>query len=225
MCSGNERTRHPDSGKESVVKRALSILPLLGLACLAGAQTAGKVAVINIQSAIISTNDGKKAAGEIQSRFSPKKAEVDRRQGEISQLQDQLNRGRNTLSEDARQNLTREIDQKNKALTRFTEDAQAELQQEEQKAMGELFGRVMQVIDKYAKDNGYALVLDVSSQQTPVLYASNTIDITKDIIDLYDKNSPPATSAAPASGIVKPPAPAPAARPAAPPAPKPAPPK
>jgi outer membrane protein len=208
------------------VKRALFTLSLLGLACLAGAQTAGKVAVINIQSAIISTNDGKKAAGEIQSRFSPKKAEVDRRQGEISQLQDQLNRGRNTLSEEARQNLTREIDQKNKALTRFTEDAQAELQQEEQKAMGELFGRVMQVIDKYAKDNGYALVLDVSSQQTPVLYASNTIDITKDIIDLYDKNSPPpAASAAPASGIVKPPAAAPAARPAAPPAPKPAPPK
>jgi outer membrane protein len=226
MGNGNERTRHPDFGKESVVKRALFTLSLLGLACSAGAQTAGKVAVINIQSAIISTNDGKKAAGEIQSRFSPKKAEVDRRQGEISQLQDQLNRGRNTLSEEARQNLTREIDQKNKALTRFTEDAQAELQQEEQKAMGELFGRVMQVIDKYAKDNGYALVLDVSSQQTPVLYASNTIDITKDIIDLYDRNSPPpATSAAPASGIVKPPAAAPAARPAAPPAPKPAPPK
>jgi outer membrane protein len=82
----------------------------------------------------------------------------------------------------------------------------------------------MQVIDKYAKDNGYTLVLDVSSQQTPVLYASNTIDITKDIIDLYDKNSPPAASAAPASGIVKPPATPPAARPAVPASPKPAPP-
>ena len=210
--------------EESVVKRALFVMSLLGLAFSAGAQTT-KVAVINIQSAIISTNDGKKAAGEIQSRFSPKKAEVDRRQGEISQLQDQLNRGRNTLSEEARQNLTREIDQKNKALTRFTEDAQAELQQEEQKAMGELFGRVMQVIDKYAKDNSYTLVLDVSSQQTPVLYASNTIDITKDIIELYDKSSPPAASAAPASGIVKPPASAPTAKPAVPAAPKPAPPK
>jgi outer membrane protein len=187
---------------------------------LAGAQTAGKVAVINIQSAIISTNDGKKAAGEIQSRFSPKKAEVDRRQGEISQLQDQLNRGRNTLSEDARQNLTREIDQKNKALTRFTEDAQAELQQEEQKAMGELFGRVMQVIDKYAKDNGYALVLDVSSQQTPVLYASNTIDITKDIIDLYDQSSAAMSNPAPAKPASSLAAPKPAT-PAKPPATKP----
>ena len=205
------------------MKRALLVLPLLGLAFSAGAQTPTKVAVINIQSAIISTNDGKKAAGEIQSRFSPKKAEVDRRQGEISQLQDQLNRGRNTLSEEARQNLTREIDQKNKGLTRFTEDAQAELQQEEQKAMGELFGRVMQVIDKYAKDNGYTLILDVSSPQTPVLYAANGIDITNDIISLYDKNSPGAAGA-PAASAGSPAAPAaphvPAAKPPAAPATK-----
>ncbi|HVP46797.1 MAG TPA: OmpH family outer membrane protein [Bryobacteraceae bacterium] len=207
------------------MKSTLCVLSLLGIAISAGAQTAGKVGVINIQSAIISTNDGKKAASEIQTRFNPKKAEVDKRQNELNQLQDQLNRGRNTLSEDARQNLMREIDQKTKSLKYFTEDAQSELNQEEQKAMGELGGRIMAVIDKYAKDHGYALILDVSSPQTPVLYASNTIDITRDIIELYDKNAPAAPAVAPASGIVKPPAVPSAAQPAAAPAPKPAPPK
>ena len=207
------------------MKITLCVLASLGLTISAGAQTAGKVGVINIQSAIISTNDGKKAASEIQTRFNPKKAEVDKRQGEINQLQDQLNRGRNTLSEEARQSLVREIDQKTKSLKYFTEDANAELNQEEQKAMGELGGRIMAVIDKYAKDHGYTLILDVSSPQTPVLYASNTIDITRDIIELYDKNAPGASAAPPASGIVKPPAPTGAAQPAAPPAPKPAPPK
>ncbi|MBZ5593656.1 MAG: OmpH family outer membrane protein [Acidobacteriia bacterium] len=208
------------------MKSTLCVLAFLGLAVSAGAQTAAKVGVINIQSAIMSTNDGKKAASEIQTRFNPKKTEVDKRQGEINQLQDQLNRGRNTLSEEARQNLVREIDQKTKSLKYFTEDAQAELSQEEQKAMSELGGRIMAVIDKYAKDHGYTLILDVSSPQTPVLYASNTIDITRDIIDLYDKNAPAAAGAAPASGVVKPPAAATgAARPAVPPAPKPAPPK
>jgi outer membrane protein len=176
----------------------------------AGAQSTGKVGVINIQSAIVSTKDGQKAAGEIQSRFSPKKAELEKRQTEIGQLQDQLNRGRNTLSEEARQALVRQIDQKTKSLNRDTEDAQAELNQEEQKVMGELFGRVMAVVDKYAKDNGFVLVLDVSSQQTPVLYASNTIEITKDIVDLYDKNAP--SSAPPLSSN--------AAQPAKPPVPK-----
>ncbi len=175
----------------------------LGLVLSAAAQSPGKVGVINIQSAIVSTKDGQKAASDIQTRFSPKKGELDKRQADISQLQDQLNRGRNTLSEEARQNLVREIDQKTKSLNRDTEDARAELDQEEQKIMGELGGRIMSVIDKYAKDNGYNLILDVSNPQTPVLYASNTIDITKDIIDLYDKNAPAAgtstTAARPAT--------------------------
>jgi hypothetical protein len=38
----------------------------------------------------------------------------------------------------------------------------------------------------------------VSSQQTPVLFASNGIDVTKDIIDLYDQNTGGAAPAAPA---------------------------
>jgi outer membrane protein len=165
----------------------------------AAAQSPGKVGVINIQSAIVSTKDGQKAASDIQTRFSPKKGELDKRQADISQLQDQLNRGRNTLSEEARQNLVREIDQKTKSLNRDTEDARAELDQEEQKIMGELGGRIMSVIDQYAKDNGYNLILDVSNPQTPVLYASNTIDITKDIIDLYDKHAPAAGTSTPAA--------------------------
>ena len=204
------------------------VLPALvfGLALTAGAQgTPTKVGIINIQSAIVSTKDGQKAASEIQSRFNPKKMELDKRQGDITQLQDQLNRGRNTLSEDARQKLVREIDVKTKALNRDTEDARAELDQEEQKIMNELGSRIMLVIDKYAKDNGFSVILDVSSPQNPIIFAATSIDITKDIIDLYDKNAPAAASAPSAA---PPSAPAaqrpPATRPIVPPAtPKPKP--
>jgi outer membrane protein len=71
-------------------------------------------------------------------------------------------------------------------------------------------------IDKYAKDSGYSLILDVSNPNTPVLYASNTIDITKEIIDLYDKNAGalPTTSAAPPNAARPPAAPAGTQRPA-----------
>src|SRR6267154_3894450 len=157
-----------------VVKSTSFILPALGLTLVvsAGGQSNAKVGVINIQSAIVSTKDGQKAANEIQSRFNPKKADLDKRQGDITQLQDQLNRGQNTLSEDARQKLVREIDQKTKALNRDTEDARAELDQDEQKIMNELGSRIVAVIDKYAKDNGYVMILDVSSPQTPVMFAS-----------------------------------------------------
>jgi len=196
------------------VKSIRFVLPALGLFAVLPlpAQTNGKVAVINIQSALVSTKDGQKAASELTNRFQPKKTEFDKRQNEINELQDKLNRGRNTLSDDARQNLVREIDQKTKSLKYDTEDAQAELNNTEQKIMGELYGRIRAVVDKYAKDNGYILVLDDSSQQMMV-YASSSIDITRDIIELYDKNSP-GQPAATSSGAAQPATPA-AAKPAA----------
>ncbi len=189
----------------------------LGAAMLAPAQNAAppqtKVGIIAFQNAIISTKDGQKAAADLTSRFSPRKADLEKKQSTIAQLQDQLRKGSNTMSEDAKQKLMREIDQNTKSLNRETEDAQAELDQEQNKIMQELGQRIVAVVDKYAKDNGYTLILDVSSQQTPVIFAANGTDITQDIIALYDKNAPSAGASAAKPGAATP-APA-AAKPAA----------
>ena len=173
-----------------------------------------KVGIINIQGAIISTQDGQKAAAELQARYEPRRKELEKRQNEITSLRDQLQKGSNTLSEEARQKLVREIDQRTRALSRETEDAQADYDQEQQKLLQDLGQKLMAVIDKYARDNGYAVILDVSSPQTPVLYAANGIDITNDIVALYDKNAP-AAGAVPSRTL---PSPASAAKPATTPA-------
>jgi len=177
-----------------------------------GGPVPNKVGIIHIQNAIISTKDGQKAANELQTKFAPKKAELDKKQSTIAQLQDQLRKGSNTMSEEAKQKLIREIDQTTKSLNRETEDAQAELDQEQNKIYAELGQRIVAVLEKYGKENGYAVILDVSSPQTPVMYAANGTDITQDIIALYDKNSPSAAAAAPPAA-----APPAAAKPAAPP--------
>ncbi len=183
---------------------------LCGLAAVLCAQTQPtKVGIIHIQNAIISTKDGQQAATELQNKFEPRRKELEKKQSEINTLQEQLRKGANTLSEEARQKLMREIDAKTRSLNRDTEDAQSEFDQEQQKILQELGGRLMQVIDKYARDNGFALILDVSSPQTPVLYAANSIDITQAIVELYDKNAPSAVGAAS-------PKPATPAKPAAP---------
>ena len=179
-----------------------------------------KVAVIQIQAALAATKEGQKAAADLEVKMSPRKKELDGKQAEIKDLQEKLQRGGNTLSDSAKEDLTRNIDAKTKSYNRELEDAQAELEQEQQKVVGALGQKMMAVIDKYAQQNGFAIVLDVSSQNTPVLYASNTVDITKEVIDLYDKTVFTATPAPATSGAAARPAAPPAARPAA--APKPA---
>jgi len=194
---------------------------VLGMAAMAHAQAPTKVAIIHVQNAILSTKDGQKAANDLSARFAPKKSELEKKQTEITGLQDQLRKGSATLSEDAKAKLMRDIDSGNKGLQRETEDAQADLDQEQGKIMQELGNKVMAVIEKYATQNGYALVLDVSNPQTPVLWAASAIDITNDIVKLYDQANPGAGGTAPAS---KPAAmPSTTARPPVPGAPAPAP--
>ena len=211
-----------------MLKKTLFYMPVLalGITLVANAQAAAptKVGIINIQQAILATQDGKKAVSELEQKFAPTKAQIDKMQNEVLQVEDKLKKGAQTLSDDARQTLMRERDQKATALKRATEDAQAEAEQEQGKLMNTLFQRIMQVITKYGNDNAFALIIDVSSPQTPVMYAANGIDITRDIVDLYDKNAPaaaaPASTAAPQSKPAATP-PAPAPKPAAPPAKKP----
>lgn len=184
-----------------------------------------KVAVIQIQAALVSTKEGQKAAAELETKMGPRKKELDGKQAELKDLQDKLQRGGNTLSDSAKEDLTRNIDQKTKSFNRQVEDAQAELEAEQQKLLQQLGQKMMQVIDKYAQNNGFSIVLDVSNPNTPVLYASNTIDITKEVIDLYDKTigSAPAAGPAKPAALAPPAAPRPAApKPAAPPAAAPA---
>ena len=175
------------------MKKNLIAVALLAacFATVAAAQTAApnKVGVIQIQSALVATKDGQKAAKELEERMAPRKKELDGKQAEIRDLQERLQKGGNTLSDSAKEDLTRNIDQKTKSFNRQVEDAQAELQAEQQKVLNQLGQKMMQVIDKYAQANGFSVILDVSNQNTPVLYASNTIDITKDIIELYDKSN------------------------------------
>jgi outer membrane protein len=202
------------------VKCKLFVWPVLALAVTLTAQAQqGKFAVINIQGAIISTKDGQKAAAELNAKTAPKKKELEQKQNEINGLQDQLNKGSNTLSDSAKNDLYKNIEAKKKNLQREVEDAQADLEADQNKLLQQLGQKILAVIEKYARDNGYTMVVDVSSPQTPVLYASPSIDITKEIIELYDKNTSSGGAAAPTPTTSKPPAAAPAAPK---PAPKPA---
>ncbi len=211
------------------MKSIVSVCLGLALVASVSAQTAsqptgqpGKVAVIYFQGAIVGTKDGQKAAAELESKATPKRKELELKQNDLNTLQDQLTKGQNTLSDAAKNELYKTIEIKKKALQRDFEDTKEDIDQEQQKLLQQLAQKMTAVIERYSRDHGYALVVDVSSPQSPVLYASPTVDITKDIIDLYDQSSSAMTNPAPAKPASTPGLAAPKpATPAKPPATKP----
>ena len=200
--------------KKNLVLPAL----VLGVAALAQAQgqVPTKIAVINVQTAILSTKDGQKAAADLQTAFNPRQQDLEKKQADLTALQDQLRKGSATMSEEAKTKLMRDIDATTTRVNRDRQDASSDLDEAQGKIMQELGGKMMAVMEKYAVQNGYAVVLDVSNPQTPVLWAASAVDITNDIVKLYDQ-AYPGTAGAPAVPAAKPPAVRPAAPALAPP--------
>ncbi len=166
------------------ISRILISLFALSLAPLFAQDT--KVAIINIQDAITRTQEGQGMIKELEAKYQPKSQEIEGLQGEVADLRNQLNKGQNTMSEVARRDLARQIEMKERNAQRAFEDARTEFNQEQQRIFNEIGGKLMTAIDKYAKEKGFSIVLDISSPQSPVLYAVNEVNITNDIITVYD---------------------------------------
>ena len=145
-----------------------------------------KVAIINMEEAIARTQEGQRLMQEFEEKYAPRQQELETLQSEIEALQSQLANGANTLSEDARRDISFKTEQKQKQGQRLLEDARGEVSQEQGRIFNEVGNKVVTVIDKYAQANGFSMVLNVSAQPNLVLFALNEVNITQAIIDAYD---------------------------------------
>jgi outer membrane protein len=180
------------------------------------AAASGKVSVIDVQVAISSTAEGKQAAAELQSQFAPRQTELGNLQKQMEDIQTRLRTGQTTLSDDEKARLTREGEQLQRTFQRKSQDAQDDFTEAQRELVDRIGRRMIDVLGKYSRDNGFTVILDRSGQTSPVIFAANAVDVTQDIIRLFDQSYPAKAAAttprAPAQQRV-----APAPKPATPP--------
>jgi outer membrane protein len=148
-----------------------------------------KIAVIAFQVAVAQTNEGQRNFADLQKKFDPKRQQLKALSDEIdSETKDLQTKGA-TLTDADRASRSKDIDTKKKQLDRDAEDARNDFQQQMQDVYQTLASKVYDVMQSYAEKEGYTLVLDISEQQSPVLFASNGSNITKQVIDAYNVKS------------------------------------
>ncbi|MDR3764554.1 MAG: OmpH family outer membrane protein [Acidobacteriota bacterium] len=165
----------------------------------AAAPSATKVGIINIQAAIVGSNEGQRDFETLQKKFDPKRQELEGLNKEVDELQKKFNTQGDKLSDEARADLLKQIDTKKKTLQRNYEDANADIQSQQNEIANRIGQKMVEVLDKYAKDNAFTLILDVSGQQSPVLWAASSVDVTKAVVDAYNAQSGIAAPAKPAA--------------------------
>jgi outer membrane protein len=180
----------------------------------AAASAPVKIAVLNVRNAIVATAEGKQAQAQLQSQFAPKQNDLQNLQKQIEDIQRRLSEGARTLSDDEKGKLQRQGELLSRRLQRSNDDLNEELNAAQGEIVDAIGRKLLDVLDRYARESGLTVVLDTSAQGTPVVYGSSQADITREIVRLYDQAYPlkggaPATSA-PAP---KPATPAPAKKP------------
>jgi outer membrane protein len=163
-----------------------------------------KIAVVSYQLAVAQTNEGQRDFGDLQKKYAPKEAALKTLSDEIDGLTKQLQTQGATLSQAEQANKAKIIDEKKKQLDRDSEDARNDFQADIQEMYNALASKVYDVMSTYAEQQGFTLVLDISQQQTPVLFSANGTNITKQVIEAYNVKSgvpapPPQPAGAPGS--------------------------
>jgi outer membrane protein len=180
-----------------------------------GTASGTKIGVINVRQAIVTTSEGKQASAELQTQFASRQNELEGLNKNINDLRQRLQAGGPTLSEEEKARLTAQ----GQRLASQLERKNNELQEDVNAAQGEVVDKIgrkmMDVLDRYARENGFVAIFDSSAQNSPILYASTNIDVTPEIIKLYDQSYPAKAAGAAATK------PAAAPKPAAPAAAKP----
>ena len=147
-----------------------------------------RVAVVSMNAAIASTAEGKKTTADLQTKFEPRRLEVESKQREVQALQERYQQQSTTLSEQERRRLARQLEEEQRSLKRSQEDYQSDSQIESQDAFNRLAEKMQRIINEYAAQNGYVLVLDYS--QIPIYYVHKSIDITGELVRRYDAANP-----------------------------------
>jgi outer membrane protein len=175
-----------------------------------------KIGIVDIQAAILATNEGRREFQALQTKYGPKQTELQKLNQEVEDLKKQLQAQGSKLSDNDRSNMVRDIETKQKSLQRQAEDAQTEFQQERDEVASKILQKLAPVLADYAKKRNYAVILDASQPwpQGEVVWAAEPVDLTQEIVQAYNSASgvaaPPNEPNAPSAA--KPNAPAPAPR-------------
>lgn len=182
------------------MKKFLVSLAVAALALPTFAQSApARVAVIDVNKVLMSSTAGKSAYEKLKKMQDDRVAQAKKLDDEIASLDKEINDKKLSLSEDKLADMTKRLSDKKIAMQRFAQDADRDIGEARDRALGELEQKIKPVIDALGKEMGLAAIFN--KFESGLVYASDAIDITDTVITRFNQmaGGTAAPAAAPAA--------------------------
>lgn len=194
----------------SLFLAAIAVLPAYGQGASRPAspapQTGGTAAIGEGKIAVIDTGiffDQKQGIARfnilmttLNREFQPRQTELDGMRTRITQLTDEIQKqqGTGVVDQKSLQAKADQLDQLKKDYQRKGEDATTLYNKRRQEIFGPLQEDIGKQIEAFARQRGITIIIDAA--QVPVLYAADSIDITRAFIQEYNSKNPATASTA-----------------------------
>ena len=146
-----------------------------------------KIGVVDIDQAFASTQEGKSAREELQRKQRDAEAKIQPMIEEFRSMEDELQKQRFTLSEEALYDRQLDLAQKRNEIETRMKELEVQFQVDQKRLEGPLLKKMLTVIETEGKKAGFTMILRRGS--SGLLYTREALDITDTIIEKYNKSS------------------------------------
>ena len=157
----------------------------------AGAQQ--KVAVVDVQRAVASTEDGLRAQAMLKKMFDSKQQELNKKQTDLQRQREDIDKQAKVLPKDALEKRIGEWQKQMMDLQQIFVEYNKELEKKQKELTDPVFEKIMQIIKRLATTDNIDLVVDKAT----VAYVRGDLDLTDRCIQMYNSGGGGGSSPAP----------------------------
>jgi outer membrane protein len=168
----------------SGLRLALACTALVAFAQVLPAQT--KIAVVNLQKAVLDSAEIKKASAAMEARYKPRQADMQKLERDLAGIQQNLQANAGKLTPQAEANMQAQGQRLQKQLQRIQEDLQQDVERDRNEILSRSTQKMGDIVKKIAEEKGFDMVVDISN----TVYFKPALEITNDAIAAYDKAYP-----------------------------------
>lgn len=147
-----------------------------------------KIAYVDMQKALNFCEAGKEAKKQMALEVEKMQKSFVGKQKELEKLKEDLEKRGTVLSETVRTEKEREYQVKLRDLQRLQRDYEESLKQKDQELSGQILRNLEAIIKKMGEEGKYTLILE--RNQPPIIYISNAVDLTDEVIKIADRQKP-----------------------------------
>ena len=166
-------------------------LPVLALAAVAAWATAAseeqaiRIGVVDIDQAISSTEEGKAAREELSRKQREAETKVQPMIDRYRALEEELKTKKFVLSDDALYQKQLDLAEMRNEVQAKMREIDGQLQVDQKRLEGPLLAKLKDIIEEIGKSQGFTLIIHRNAPG--VLYARESVDITSQVVERYNK--------------------------------------